>query len=80
MMRVAVRKWGNSLAVRIPRAFAEDVRLTEGSEVDVKVERGRLVLVPLDPTATLADLLAAVTDANRHGEIEFGPAVGREVW
>lgn len=79
-MRIAVRKWGNSLAVRIPRTFAEDIGLTEGSEFAMSIERGRLVLMPQDPASSLAHLLAQVSDSNRHDEIEFGRAAGREVW
>ena len=79
-MRVAIRKWGNSLAVRIPRAFAADARLVSGSEVDVAVEDGRLVIVPVHAGLTLDALLAGVTPANLHGEVQTGRAVGREVW
>lgn len=79
-MRVAVRKWGNSLALRIPKAFADGARIESGSEVELSLEEGRLVVTPLSPAETLASLLAQVTDDNRHAEVVTGPAVGEEVW
>lgn len=80
-MRTSVRKWGNSLAIRIPKPLAEDTRLRDGAEVELTVERGRLVAVPLrEPRYTLQQLLARVTRNNRHREIETGTPIGREVW
>ncbi|HEV8639090.1 MAG TPA: AbrB/MazE/SpoVT family DNA-binding domain-containing protein [Chloroflexota bacterium] len=82
-MRVAVQKWGNSLAVRIPRALAEEVGIERGSQVELAVEQGRLVAAPLRPRAsryTLDELLAQVTDENVHDEVDFGPPVGKERW
>ncbi len=80
-MRVQIQKWGNSLALRIPKPFAEDAGVREGSIVDVSVSEGRLVAAPLRAgKARLKDLLGKITKANLHGEVETGPAVGREGW
>lgn len=79
-MRAAVRQWGNSLALRIPKALAERSRLADGSEVEIAVEDGRLVITPVTPGPSLADLLAQVTDENRHDEVGTGRTIGREVW
>ncbi len=80
-MRVPVRKWGNSLALRIPKSVAEDSRIKQGSVVEVSVVRGRLVVSPVaTPRYTLKQLLAAVTKANRHTETDTGGPVGRESW
>lgn len=80
-MRVQVQKWGNSLALRIPKPFAEDVGVSEGTVVDVSVSKGRLVAAPLTPRhARLNELLRRVTKQNLHGETATGPAVGREAW
>lgn len=59
-MQVRIAKWGNSLAVRLPKAMAENLRLTAGQAVDVIVEDGALRLRPLTPTRhpTLPDMLA----------------------
>jgi antitoxin MazE len=79
-MRVAIRKWGNSLALRIPRALAADTHLASGSQVDVAVEDGRLIVAPVSAGLSLDALLSAVTPDNLHGEISTGRPVGREVW
>lgn len=80
-MHSKVHKWGNSLALRIPRAFALEVGLREDAAVEVSVRQGRLVVAPLKvPTYELDDLVAGITRRNLHGETDFGPAVGREAW
>ncbi len=80
-MRVQIQKWGNSLALRIPKPFAEDTGVREGSVVDVSVVKGRLVAVPVRvPKFRLRDLLAQVKRSNLHEEMATGRPVGREVW
>ena len=80
-MRVQVQKWGNSLALRIPKPFAEDVGVSEGTVVDVSVADGRLMAEPVAPRRVrLDDLLHRVTKRNLHGETATGRAVGRETW
>ncbi len=80
-MRVRIQKWGNSLALRIPKAFAVEVHLTPDSPVDVSVVDGKLVVEPVtEATLNLDHLLAGVTEQNLHGEVETGPATGTEIW
>ena len=80
-MRARIQKWGNSLALRIPRSFAAETALGQGAEVDLTIENGCLVVTPLAaPEYTLDDLLARVTPDNLHGEVDTGPAVGDEAW
>lgn len=80
-MQSKVQRWGNSLAVRIPKAFALDIGLEEDAAVDLSVREGDLVISPVEPRPlTLEDLLARITDENLHQEVETGPAVGNEVW
>jgi antitoxin MazE len=80
-MKTRVRKWGNSLALRIPRAFAAEAGLREDAPVELSVVEGKLVIKPTPPEPlTLEELLRGVTDENLHGEWDTGPAVGREVW
>lgn len=80
-MRTKVVKWGNSLGLRIPKSFAEEVQVSEGVEVDLSLEDGHLVIrvVPRE-NLNLKDLLAGITDANLHGEIDTGNPVGGENW
>ncbi len=78
-MRVQVQKWGNSLALRIPKPFAEDAGVREGTMVQLSVSDGRLVAAPLRAHKPhLKDLLAGVTKANLHEEVKAGLPVGRE--
>ncbi|MEI8165232.1 MAG: AbrB/MazE/SpoVT family DNA-binding domain-containing protein [Chloroflexales bacterium] len=80
-MRTRIQKWGNSLAVRIPKSVAAEVGLADDSVVDLRVVNGQVVVVPCAPTAyTLDALLAEITDTNLQHELPTDPAVGAEVW
>lgn len=80
-MKSHVRKWGNSLALRIPSSFAAEAGLGPDSPVDLTLVEGALVVRPvLRPRLTLAELLAAVTADNIHGEVDAGEPVGGEEW
>ena len=80
-MRTKVVKWGNSLGLRIPKSFAEEVQVGEGTTVDLSMEDGRLVIrVAPQPEFSLDNLLAGVTDSNLHSEVETGDGVGGEHW
>lgn len=80
-MRTTVRTWGNSLALRIPKGLAEDARLAEGTEVDVAVREGRLVIeATAAPEVSLAALLAGITPTNLHGEQHPDTSRGAEAW
>lgn len=81
MHQSRVQKWGNSLALRIPKPFAEAAGLTADSPVEIRVEDGQLVIRPVArPDLTLDDLLAGITEANLHGEVDSGAAAGGEAW
>ncbi len=80
-MQTRIQKWGNSLAIRIPKPFAIEVGLDQNSVVEVTVSEGRLLLEPVvEAQYTLEQLLAEVTEANLHSEVATEPAVGNEVW
>jgi antitoxin MazE len=80
-MRTKIQRWGNSLAVRIPKPFATEAGLNQQSEVDVSIVDGALVIRPCPELSfSLDELLARVTDENLHEEIDSGPPVGREIW
>jgi len=77
-MKTKITKWGNSLALRIPAALADQFRLKEGSAVEV-IANSRGLLIR-KPKYELADLVAGITDENRHPEVDTGGAVGKEEW
>ena len=81
-MQVRIAKWGNSLAVRLPKAIAEDLGLAEGQPVDVAIERGAVRLTPSTVQVRLSDLVA---EAKRLGPaahpevVKWGRDVGAEI-
>ncbi|MBW3623588.1 MAG: AbrB/MazE/SpoVT family DNA-binding domain-containing protein [Armatimonadetes bacterium] len=80
-MQARVQKWGNSLAVRIPKSFPAESKLDQNSVVEMWVENGRIVLLPVaQPQLALAQLLEGVTPDNLHQEIETGASSGQEAW
>ena len=80
-MRTQIQKWGNSLALRIPKSFATESSIEEGSLVDMSIIEGRLIIEPIsEPTYTLEELLAGVTKENIHAEADTGGPTGKEVW
>ena len=80
-MHVRVRKWGNSLAVRIPKPLAEDAEVKEGTVLNLAVSGGKVVATPVQKRKlSLRQLLAQVNRKNLHGEVDSGGSVGREVW
>ncbi|CAN5546605.1 AbrB/MazE/SpoVT family DNA-binding domain-containing protein [soil metagenome] len=80
-MKIKIQKWGNSLALRIPKSFAIESKIEQGSTVEVSLESGKIIVFPVvEPEFSLNELLAKVTTKNLHGEIDTGGSVGKEAW
>ena len=80
-MRSKIQKWGNSLALRIPKGYAQDANLENNSEVDIYLEDNQIVINPVvRKNKSLEDLLAGINENNIHSEIESGSAEGKEIW
>ncbi|MCX7099789.1 MAG: AbrB/MazE/SpoVT family DNA-binding domain-containing protein [Methylococcales bacterium] len=78
-MLTKVQKWGNSLALRIPKTFALDAQLENDSLVDMRMAEGQIIITPvLAPEWTLEELLAGIDGNNRHSETDTGVAIGNE--
>ena len=77
-MEVIINKWGNSLAVRIPATFAQEINLFEGSKVEIVVEDGKIVICR--PRYTLEGLLMLITPDNLHTETQTNAPIGNEEW
>ncbi|NGQ95739.1 AbrB/MazE/SpoVT family DNA-binding domain-containing protein [Brevibacillus sp. SYP-B805] len=73
-----VQKWGNSLGIRIPKAIALKVGLEEGTEIDLDIEDGNLVIKP--KSKSLDELLSQITPENLHDVVSTGKPKGRESW
>jgi len=78
---IKILKWGNSLGLRIPKSFAKEAGVEEGSKVNISLEGENLVIKPVRPPRyRLSDLLSKVCEDNIHYEISTGDSVGREVF
>jgi antitoxin MazE len=77
-MRIKLRKWGNSLAVRIPRVFIVHLGLGAQHEIEMSLEDNRLILAP--PKDTLRKLVEGITPENLHEPADWGEPMGSEVW
>jgi antitoxin MazE len=86
-MHGTISKWGNSLALRLPRHVAEQVRLVEGSTVEFEVDDGALKVIPSRKRFKLSELLEgepkrvhANTDDGASVEVDWGKPHGDESW
>ncbi len=79
-MQTAVKKWGNSLAVRLPKSVIEDMHFKEGTEVTIRFQGGGIFLHPARPKYSLDELLMTTTPENSHKETDWGEPVGKEDW
>jgi antitoxin MazE len=80
-MKAQLRKWGNSLAVRIPKPVAEAAKLRQGDRLEFRVTGPGAVQIRTAKTKpTLAQLIHGITPENRHGEMDWGKPVGKELW
>ncbi len=80
-MNSAIRKWGNSIAVRLPKVVAEEVSLRSGSPVTIEARDGRVLVTPVrKPAYRLASLVRGITKTNRHRPLDMGRPRGDEAW
>lgn len=80
-MKTKVGVWGNSLALRIPKPFADEVGFEKDTPIELSVKDGSLIVVKDESKSpTLDELVAGITPENRHGEVDFGGPVGNEAW
>jgi antitoxin MazE len=76
-----VSKWGNSLAVRIPRGIAKEARFTEGDRLTLNISRdGSIVLRPTRRKYELRELVSQISPKNLHSETDWGQPTGKETW
>ena len=79
-MTTQLARWGNSLALRLPKAVAVEARIAEGDQVDVVVKDGSIVITPAARRYTIEELVKGITSKNRHKATDWGMPVGREAW
>jgi len=79
-MQTKVQKWGNSLALRIPKSFALNIDIKQNEFVDLSIGDGKLIITPITEKAySLKELLAGVSEDNLHGEFDTSTPVGKEL-
>ena len=80
-MQTQIKKWGNSLALRIPKLFALDANLKLNKLVDLSINKHSIIITPIDEKEySLEKLLEGVSKNNLHGEFDTGAPVGKEIW
>jgi len=78
-MEATVKKWGNSLGVRIPNLIVREFSLKDGSLVDIN-DRGKEIVIKPVQKNKLSEMLSNINERNIHKEIETGGPVGKEIW
>jgi antitoxin MazE len=79
-MQTKIKKWGNSLALRIPKSFAINANLRQDELVDISIDKEKIIITPVgEKKYSLDDLLAGVSEDNLHDEINTGAPVGKEI-
>ena len=80
-MQTKIKKWGNSLALRIPKSFALNANLRQNELVDITIDKERIIITPISGKEySLDELLAGVSEDNLHSEFDTGAPVGKEIW
>ena len=80
-MQTKIKKWGNSLALRIPKSFALNANLRQNELVDMSIEKEKIIITPIgEKEYSLDKLLEGVSEDNIHREIDTGVSVGKEIW
>jgi antitoxin MazE len=80
-MQTKIKKWGNSLALRIPKSFALDANLRQNELVDLSIDKEKIIITPIGGKEySLDELLESVSESNFHGEFDTGAPVGKEIW
>ena len=80
-MRTKIKKWGNSLALRIPKSFALNANLRQDELVDLSIDKEKIIITPVgEKEYSLDELLEGVSEGNFHGEFDTGVPVGKEIW
>jgi len=72
-------KWGNSLALRIPKPIAREFGMEENTPVEISYRKNEIVITPVKSVCRLVDLLAKVSSKNLHHEVEMSLPVGKEL-
>ncbi|MFA4916290.1 MAG: AbrB/MazE/SpoVT family DNA-binding domain-containing protein [Syntrophales bacterium] len=80
-MQTKIQKWGNSLALRIPKSFAINANLRQNATVDLAIDKEKIIITLIgEKEYSLNELLEGVSENNLHSEFDTGAPVGKEIW
>ena len=79
-MEAVVKKWGNSLGIRIPNLIARELSLEDGSFVDINDRGKEIVIKPINKKNKLSEMVSKINEQNLHAEVETTGPVGKEIW
>jgi antitoxin MazE len=79
-MQVALQKWGNSLALRIPAGFARQIRIRQGDPVKLSLGENKLMIQPAKPSFEAKSLIRKIKTKQTHQETNWGGRAGAEIW
>jgi antitoxin MazE len=79
-MVTAVKRWGNSLGIRIPKAIAQQLNISDGANISINVNNDLIEISKVPQKMTLKDKLQSITPENLHSEVSTGTPVGNEIW
>jgi antitoxin MazE len=79
-LKARISKWGNSLAIRLPRQILSELSLSEGDSMEILAENGKLIITPVLKEYGLEELVQGITAENQHTETDWGPPQGAESW
>jgi len=80
-VEIIVKKWGNSLGLRIPKTIANQINIQDGSRINLVLKNNKIELSPAaSEKYRLYDLIELISESNLHNEISFGEPQGKEIW
>lgn len=77
-MQATIKKWGNSLAIRLPKPFTEQIGITADSKIEIIIENNKIIVSKKNED--LEDLVSKITNSNTHKETQTGKITGKEIW
>ncbi len=77
-MDTTLTKWGNSMAIRIPKAFIEEIGVSEGDSINLKLDDNKIIISK--NKLNLEDLLSSISPEKIHKETSTGNIIGKEIW
>ena len=79
-METVIKKWGNSLGIRIPANLLKEYDMSDGTTIEFIPKKEGIVLVPRNKEERLDQMLAKIDDSNLHRDDAFEEREGNEIW